>query len=677
MKRSVLTIPVFLFLIGMYSCKQDKPATSLKFIETGNFDSAVKPGDNFFLFVNGNWFKSAVIPPTETNIGSFLELYKKTKQNLKSILDSVSTTNQIPGRIEQKVGDLYASGMDSAAIEHLGYEPVKPYLLQIEALRDPKSIMELEANKYKEYHSYITSFSIGSDLKNSKVNIANFQQTGLGLPDRDYYFKTDPATMAIQHAYLIYMQKIFVLTGDDSLKAAKKAATVYALEKQMAESHRTNIELRDPQRNYNKMAVTDLEKKMIVFGWADFLRNIGVKTDSLNVGQPAYYTKLNGLLKSVPMDTWKAYYGFHVVDDAAPYLSSSFVNARFDYIGKALSGQQKIKPRWERIYAVVDNNLGEALGQLYVKKYFTEDAKNRMLEMVNNLQIAFANRIDKLDWMGDSTKQISKDKLQAFLKKIGYPDKWRDYGKVTIDKHSYFENLVSCSKNEYQYQISKIGKVVDRSEWVMSPPTIDAYYNPSFNEIVFPAGILQFPFFDPNADDAINYGGIGMVIGHEMTHGFDDQGAQFDKDGNLKNWWAKQDSLQFVSKSKKVIKLYDGFTILDTVHLKGALTTGENMADIGGLNIAYDAFKMTKQGHDSTRIDGWTPDQRFFISFGQIWRSKTKDQLLRLNVDEDPHSPAMYRVIGPLMNFTPFYAAFDVKPGDKMYIPDSSRIKIW
>lgn len=677
MKRILPGIFVFSFLAGIYSCKQDNPAASRKFIETDHFDSAVRPGDNFFLFVNGKWLKSSVIPPTENNIGAFQDLYTETKKNLRSILDSVSRTAQVPGSIEQKVGDLYASGMDSAFIESQGYEPVKEYIRQIENLTDAKSIMNLEAEKFKENHSYIASMIVGPDQKNSAFNIANFQQTGLGLPDRDYYYKTDPASLAIQKAYLRYMQKIFFLTGDDSIKAAKKATAVYGLEKRMAESHRNNIELRDPQSNYNKLAVVYLDKKMPEIGWSVFLRNLGVQADSLNISQPAYYAKLNGLLKSVPIDDWKAYYRFHVMDDAAPYLSSAFVNARFDYAGKALSGQQKIKPRWERIYVVVDNNLGDALGQLYVKKYFTQDAKNRMLEMVNNLQIAFANRIDKLDWMGDSTKEISKVKLHAFLKKIGYPDKWRDYGKVTIEKHSYFENLVSCSKNEYQYQINKMGKPVDKNEWNLSAPTINAFYNPTLNDIVFPAGILQFPFFDLSADDAVNYGGIGMVIGHEMTHGFDDQGAQYDKDGNLKNWWAKQDSIQFVNKSRKVIKLYDGFTILDTVHVKGALTTGENMADIGGLAIAYDAFKMTKQGHDSTRIDGWTPDQRFFLSFAQIWRDKNKEELQRLFVNEDPHSPPMYRVDGPLMNFTPFYTAFDLKPGDKMYIPDSSRIKIW
>jgi putative endopeptidase len=365
------------------------------------------------------------------------------------------------------------------------------------------------------------------------------------------------------------------------------------------------------------------------------------------------------------------------MDDWDSYLSSPFVNAKFEYAGKTLSGQQKIKPRWERMYAVVDENLGEALGELYVKKYFTQEAKTRMLELVNNLQTAFANRIDKLDWMSDSTKEKAKAKLQAFIKKIGYPDKWRDYSHVTISRNNFFENLVSCQINEFHRQVDKIGKPVDKTEWGMTPQTINAYYNPTFNEIVFPAAILQFPFFNPDADDAVNYGAIGWGIGHEMTHGFDDQGAQFDKDGNLNNWWNKKDSLQFVAKSKKVIDLYNGFTVLDTVHVNGALTTGENIADIGGLHIAYDAFKLTKEGQDSTKIDGFTPDQRFFLSLGQVWREKNKEQRELQLINVDPHSPGIYRVNGSVMNSDAFYKAFDIVPGDKMYLPDSARIKIW
>lgn len=660
---------------GIFAYRNDEKKGE-KFIETAYMDSTVKPGDNFFLFVNGKWIRNTTIPPTESGVGSFLDVYNTTKNHLKLILDSVSTVPQPAGSLEQKVGDFYASGMDSVTIEKRGLEPVRPYLKEVDALTDAKSIMRFEAEKQKEGFNYIAAMGIGADDKNSNMNIAGFYQTGLGLPDRDYYFKKDAATEAIQQAYKKYLQKVYMLTGEDSVSAVKKVVLVYELEKQMAASHRTRVQLRDPQSNYNKMAVTQLDKKMPVFGWSSFLTNAGAKTDSVNVGQPAYYAKLDTLLRTTPVGTWKAYYKFHIINDAASSLSSAFVNARFNY-SKVLSGQQQIKPRWERMYRSTDANLGEALGQLYVKKYFTADAKQRMLALVTNLQKSFESHINNLDWMSSDTKVKAKEKLYAFMKKIGFPDKWRDYSKVTIDRSKYFENLIACAKNEYQYQLSKLNKPVDKKEWGMTPPTINAYYNPTFNEIVFPAGILQFPFFDPNADDAINYGGIGMVIGHEMTHGFDDQGAQYDKEGNLKNWWKTEDSVKFVAKSKSVIDLYDSYTVLDSLHVNGSLTTGENMADIGGIAIAYDAFKMTKQGQDTTRIDGFTPDQRFFISLGQIWRNKQKDQTTRLLVNTDPHSPPMYRVNGPLENFTPFYKAFNLQPGDKMYLPEDKRIKIW
>jgi putative endopeptidase len=647
-----------------------------KFIETANMDSSVKPGDNFYLFVNGKWIQHAQIPGTQTSAGAFTDLYNRTRDNLRTLLEDAAKSNAAQGTSEQLVGDFYASGMDSATVENRNYDPVKPYLQRVTAITDARSLMQLEANMHKDGFAYIVGMGVGPDEKNSHMNIIGLMQTGLGLPDRDYYLKTDAPTIAIQSAYKSYMQKMFTLLGDDSVTAAKKVAAVYALEKSIAPSHRTNVELRDPESNYNKMSIADLDKKEPNIGWTAFFDSLGIKADSADVGQPAYYAKLNDLLKSTPIETWRAYYQFHIADDAAPYLSSNFVNARFQYT-KVLSGQQQLKPRWERVYMFTDQGLGEALGHLYVDKYFTADAKKRMEELISNLQKAFENRIHGLDWMTDSTRQVAIDKMHAFLRKVGFPEKWRDYSKVKVNRSTFFENVISANRNNYEYEISKVGKPVDRTEWDMTPPTINAYYNPTFNEIVFPAGILQFPFFDPNADDAINYGGIGMVIGHEMTHAFDDQGSQYDKEGNLKNWWNASDKQKFQAKAKEVIALYNSFTILDTVHVNGALTTGENMADIGGLAIAYDAFKMTKEGQDTTKMDGFTPDQRFFISFAQIWRFKIKDESARMNINLDPHSPAMYRVNGPLMNFTPFYQAFNVQPGDKMYKPEDQRIKIW
>ena len=679
MKKILSAILVVVLLAALQSCQQ-QPATTAstqKFLDTSAMDLSVKPGDNFYLYVNGGWIKKTPIPPTESQIGSALDLFNKTKEHLHSILEDLAKGNQTPGSLEQKVGDFYASGMDTITIDNRGYDPLKPYLQQIDAIKNTKDIMQYVAAQQAELNLLLFGISIAPDDKNSSMNIAAFAQGGLGLPDRDYYFKKDPATEAVVKAYQTYMQKMFQLTGDDSVTAVKKVMLVYDLEKKMAESHKTNVALRDPQSNYHKATVASMDKNMPVFGWKTTLAAMGITIDTINVQQPEFYKKVNELLTKVPLDTWKDYLRFHTIDAYSNALSTDFSNARFNYYGKALNGQQRLKPRWDRMATATDNNLGEALGQIYTKKYFTEDAKKRMLELVNNLQTAFEARINKLDWMSDSTKAKAKEKLHAFLKQIGYPDKWRDYTNVTIDRGKYFENLVSASKNEYRFQISKQGKPVDRTEWDMTPPTINAGYYPTFNRIVFPAGILQFPFFDLNADDAINYGAIGLVIGHEMTHGFDDQGAQYDKDGNLKNWWGKDDSIKFDAKTKLVIDLYNGFTVLDTLHVNGALTAGENIADLGGINIAYDAFKMTKQGQDSVKIDGFTPDQRFFIAYAQIAKGKKKDELVRRLINIDPHSPEMWRTNGVLINFTPFYTAFNVQPGEKMYKPENERIKIW
>ena len=673
MKRIALYTP--LLIIILFAACHTEPKPSRKFIETGYMDSAVKPGDNFFMHVNGKWIDTAKIPSTESGIGAFLDVYDTTKNRLHIILDSLAKGNFKNGSIEQEVGDFYASAIDSATIEKLGYTPLQPALANIDSLKDVSGIMNFVAKQIKEENNLLIDFYIGPDDKQSSVNIVAFDQTGLGLPDRDYYFKTDPATIAIQKAYQGYLKKLFELTGDDSSKAAIEVAGVYELEKQMAGSHKTNVQLRDPQSNYHKMALTDLDKQMPAIGWKILFTNLGFKADSANIQQPAYYTKLNTLLTTIPVNTWKAYLRCHTLRRRASALSSDFVTAQFEY-NKALTGQEEIKPRWERMYRSTDVNLGFALGQVYVKKYFTEDAKKRMNELVSNLQKAYEARINKLSWMSDSTKRVAVDKLHAFIKKIGYPDKWRQYN-VTVSKNNYYNNLISCSEDNYNYNLKKLGKPVDRTEWGMTPPTIDAYYNPTFNEIVFPAGILQFPFFDATADDAINYGGIGMVIGHEMTHGFDDQGSQYDKEGNLKNWWSHKDSIEFVARTKNIINQYNGYTLFDTIHINGALTTGENSADLGGINIAYDAFKLTKEGNDTTKIDGFTPDQRFFISYAQIWRSKKKPELEKLSINEDPHSPPVYRVNGPLSNFAPFYKAFNVQPGDKMYKPDSAKVKIW
>ena len=673
--KKLLQLFALLVLVGatLPACKQ---AAKQSFLDASNMDTTINPADNFFDYANGGWLKKAVIPETETSIGGFTDLYLETQEKIKKIIEETAAGKHANGSPEQQVGDFYAAAMDSAAIDKLGYTPVKPLLEDIDKINDIKSMMLWIANRATFGSSFLYQSYVGADEKNSSMNLLTIYQGGLGLPDRDYYFKTDDATRQVVNAYTQYIITLFKLTGSDSVTALKNASTILNIEKKIAASHRTNVELRNPQINYNKMAVADLDKQFPNIGFANYLNVIGAKADSMNIGQPKFLEQLNALLGKEPLQTWKTYLTFHILSNAAGLLSKDFETARFNY-RKVLTGQQKQDVRWKRMVNAVDGYLGDALGQIYVKKHFPPEAKARMMELVNNLQKAFEARIAKLDWMSDSTKQRAVAKLNTFIKKIGYPDKWKDYSAITIKRDDYYGNVMQAKKYEFNFQVSKIGKPVDRSEWGMSAPTINAYYNPTFNEIVFPAGILQFPFFDLKADDAINYGGIGMVIGHEMTHGFDDQGAQYDKEGNLMNWWAAADNDKFKTKAKTVSDFYKQFKVLDSIPVNGDLTLGENIADMGGLAIAYDAFKLTAQGKSTEKINGFTPDQRFFMSYAQIWKEKMRDESLRTQVNTDPHSPAKFRVMGPLMHFAPFYNTFNVKSGNKMYKPEAERIKIW
>jgi putative endopeptidase len=652
------------------------PPEEHKNIAIHGIDSTLRPGDNFFRYVNGIWYDSAKIPPTQAGVGAYMFLNYPQRMRLQGLLDSISQTHHPAGSIEQKVGDFYASGMDTATINRKGYDPVQPIISRIESIDDIPSLMKFVAAESKVFNTSVVRFRVGPDDKNSSMNIAHAYQTGIGLPDRDYYFKADPSTLGIQEAYKKYLATLFELTGSNSAEAAKDADLVYVIDKQIAASHRTRVELRDVKANYNKLAVADLEKRQPNIGWQQLLNDLGAQTDSVDVGQPAYYDKLSQLLASIPIEKWKVYLKANALRNYASDLSKPFVDAEFEFT-KVLSGQAVQKSRGEKMASAVDNLLGEALGQLYVKRYFPESAKRRMLDLVNNVQKAYAARIDKLDWMSDSTKQKAKEKLFAMKNKIGYPDKWKDYSNVNIVRDDYFANVVSASSGYYQYELAKLGQPVDKEEWFTTPSTVTAYNNPSANEIVFPAGILQPPYFDNEADEALNYGGIGIVIGHEITHTFDDQGAQYDKDGNVKNWWTTEDYEKFRAKTKQVIDLYNSFTVLDSLPIKGAMTVGENTADISGVAVAYDAFKMTPQGQDTAKIGGFTPDQRFFYSIARIWRVKMKDEFLRLWINNNPHSPPMWRVNGPLMNTPAFYSAFAIQPGDKMYLEEKDRITVW
>ena len=647
------------------------------FFDKSGMDTTVKPSDNFFEYANGGWMKKTAIPASQTGWGSFYIVDDDNEKNLHKILEDISKQDNALGTTEQKVADMYLSGMDTAAMDKRGYDPIKPLLAQTAAVKDYKDLVKLAGDRFKEGDGFLFGFYVSADDRISTKYAAHFDQTGLGLPDKDYYFKTDSASVNIRNKYVKYIAKLFTLTGVDTATAGKKAAGILKLETAIAQSHLTPVELRDPVKNYNKFTTADFQKLLPDVDLADFFNRIGLKTDTVLVGQPNYYKALDGLLKNTPIDAWKDKESFGIISGYGSTLSKPFRDANFDFYSRTLNGQKVPKERWKVMIETIDGGLGELLGQLYVAKYFTPDAKTRMLDLVNNLQSVYRQRIQNLDWMSDSTKKKALAKLDAFTKKIGYPDKWKKYDDVTINKNTFFENEESIAKHSYNDMIKREGKTVDRTEWGMTPPTVNAQYNPLMNDITFPAGILQFPFFDKNADDAINYGAIGAVIGHEMTHGFDDQGSQYDKDGNLKNWWTADDRDKFKKRVQVMINQYNQYVVLNTLHVNGELTQGENLADIGGLAIAYQAFKNTAQGKGDTKIDGFTPDQRFFLAFGQIWRIKDRDERLRMRISLDPHSPEMYRVNGPLSNMPAFYKAFNVQPTDKLYRLDSARVKVW
>ena len=668
-----------LILFVSLSCKNDKDTrnnenvSSIKPVVIEGIDNSIKPGDDFFNHVNKKWFEKSVIADDQVGVGAYRFLNIPQQELLKNILEEVSQKEHPKGSIEQMVGDFYASGMDTISINQHGIKPIQSILDRIEAINDVASITEFVATQIKSGDYSILYPYISPDQENSALNILHIAQTGLGLPDRDYYFSEDASVKRIQKAYKIYLATLFELVGDE--KAKIHADIVYNIEKQLAQSHKTRIERRVIKENYHKMAVSKLSQKHPNIGWTNMLKNLGMVVDSVDVAQPAYYDELNTMLTSVSIEDWKHYLKANSIGTHDNILSKPFQDAAFEY-SKILSGQSVQQPRAKQMVRRVDRQIGFALGQLYVKRHFNEDAKKRALDLVNNFQKTLEKRIDKLDWMSDSTKVKAKDKLYAINKKIGYPDVWRTYD-VSINRDQFFENVLALRKEAFQFGLKELNKPPNREEWGTTPSTVTAYYNPSLNEIVFPAGILQSPYFDLHSDDALNYGGIGMVIGHEFTHAFDDQGAQYDKNGNVTNWWTEADYTKFESKTQQIIDQYSAFTVLDSVHLKGALTVGENTADNGGISIAYDAFKMTQQGQDTIKIGGHTPNQRFFLSIANIWRVKMRDEYLRNYVATDPHSPPIWRVNGPLMNFTPFYEAFDVQPGDANYRPENERIKIW
>jgi putative endopeptidase len=667
------------FCMGAANNYSHAQNASKKFIDPANMDKSVKPGDDFYTYASGNWIKNNPVPAKETRWGSFNQLRDFNINAVKTVLEkAMSDKNAAPGSVSKRVADFYIAGMDSLAIEKRGFSPVQPTLKEIEEISNEGAVQKMIARlRTSGSGSPLYGFNVGQDRKNVEIMIPQFSQGGTTLPDRDYYLKTDGRNAEIQQAYKNYITTLFTLTGTGKEMAEKNAITIFELEKKLAQAQMSRVEMRDPYKTYNKFQVESFTATTPGLNWREILADLKIKNqDSILVNNPVFFTTVSGLLKSIPLDDWKTYLQWNVLKAAAPYLSSAFVDAGFAF-NQILSGQRIQTPRWQRMSQLTDGSIGELLGQLYVKDYFKPEAKLRIAELVTNLRKAFANRINKLDWMSPATKTKALAKLAAFRPKIGYPDKWRNYDGLVINKNTYFENVRNVGEWNYNYMINQLGKPVDRERWGMTPPTVNAYYNATLNEIVFPAGILQLPFFDAKADDALNYGGIGAVIGHEMSHGFDDNGSKYDADGTLRNWWTEEDRTKFDAKTKTLAQQYDGYTVQNTIHVNGKLTLGENIGDLGGLNVAYEAFKMTPQGKSTKTIDGFTPDQRFFLAWAQVWRNNTLPQTEAQLIITDTHSPGQYRTIGAPVNMDAWYKAFNVKEGDKLYKKPADRIRIW
>jgi putative endopeptidase len=648
-------------------------------INPANIDPSVSPCDDFFHYASGNWLKNNPVPPAESRWGSFNELADRNNATQKAILEDLARTSgtAAKGSNAQKVGDFYAAAMDTMAIEKAGLTYLQPYLDRIAAIKTLPEMQKFLADPKSQAGSVWFNSGVGQDEKISTQYAVQFYQGGLSLPNRDYYLKDDARSKNIRAAYQTYLVNTFKRLGDSEAAAAANAATVMRIETRLAKASKSPVDLRDPQANYNKMTVAEAAKAYPNLNLPLLLKenHLGAAKEVI-VGQPEFMKEVSTMLAAEPIADQKQYLRFHLVSSVTSALPKAYGDEAFRF-SQVLSGAKQQQPRWKRMLRATDGALGEAFGQLYVDKAFSPAAKAKAKEMIENLRKAYAERIMATDWMSAATKKEALVKLNAFVVKIGYPDKWKDYSKLNVNRQSYLQDVLAARTWAAEDNLSKFGKPIDRNEWGMTPPTVNAYYNPPMNEIVFPAGILQPPFYDPKADDAVNYGGIGAVIGHEMTHGFDDQGRQYDSKGNLRDWWTKEDNDKFNAKAAMVGKQYDAFMPLDSVHVNGQLTMGENLADLGGLTIAYQAFQKTAQAKGGQKIDGFTPNQRFFLAWGQIWRTNIRPEAARQQVLTDPHSPAQFRTNGPLMNMPEFYQAFGCKPTDKMERPTAEQARIW
>lgn len=652
--------------------------SSCKSVNLANLDTTVAAGADFYQYACGGWMKEHPLKPEFSRYGVFEQLMETNREQLRALVEELKAAPQEEGSVAQKIGMLYELALDSVKTNEDGFEPVKEELATIRDLGTKAELSKMVAYLHKEGITPYFALYVGADEKNSSMNIVQLYQAGLGMGDRDYYLQNDETFSKIREAYKAYISRLFVLAGHSPEQADAAVTAVMNVENGIAKISFSREEMRDSQKNYNKMSCADFIKSNDALDWNAYFSAMGLDSiPELDAKQFVYYKKLGDFLKTVSLDDQKCYLAFNLLRAAAPYLSDNFVNANFDFYGKTMSGKQELEQRWKRALSTVNGVLGEAVGQMYVAKYFPASSKEKMLTLVGNLQKALGERINNLEWMGDSTKLKAQEKLAAFTVKIGYPDKWRDYSALEIKQDSYWANVRRSSIFEMDYMLADAGKPVDKSRWYMTPQTINAYYNPTTNEICFPAAILQPPFFDPEADDAINYGAIGVVIGHEMTHGFDDQGRNYDKEGNLTDWWTADDATRFTERADKLVAQYDNILVLDTMHANGSYTLGENIADQGGLLISHQAYLNSLQGQTPAVIDGFTGEQRFYLGYATLWAQNIRDEEIVRLTKMDPHSLGKWRVNAALKNIDAFYEAFGIKEGDAMYMQPADRVNIW
>ena len=668
------------------AAKADAPAAQadlppLAAFNVGDLDTSKNVCDNLADFVNSKWLAANPVPGDKTSWGSFEMLDERSEAASKGIAEAAAAKKDASG-IEKLIGDVYATGMDEAKIEAAGIAPIQPMLDRINALKTPAEIAQYLRDEFAAGRGEVFSFGAEADFKNSSQKIGYAFQGGLSLPEKAYYLEDGPdgKYKTIREAFVKHVSKQLQNAGVAAADADKQAADVLAFETRLAKASLSPIELRNPNNQYHFVSMADADKASPNFPWSDFFKANGVSADGFSLSQPKFFAEFNKMLADVPAAQWQAYLRINAIDGMAPFLSNKFNDERFDFYARTLRGQKEQKARWKRVMDTVEGTAGEALGQLYVKQYFPAESKAQMETLVQNLREALKARIEKLDWMSAETKAKAMDKWASFTPKIGYPDKWRSWDGLSTGRDGYVQNIMAAAKFNHAWDMAKIGKPVDRSEWGMTPQTVNAYYNPLMNEIVFPAAILQPPFFDPKADPALNYGGIGAVIGHEMLHGYDDQGSQFDAKGNFNNWWTKADLTGFQSRTARLVKQFDDYVAIDNLHVKGELTLGENIADLGGLNVAWDAYQNAlkaagKSGDD--KIDGYSENQRFFLNFATVWRRNFTPDELKVRLNTDPHAPANFRAIGAPSNMPAFATAFGCKAGDAMVRDADKQVVIW